>query len=228
MQRRLVISRAAMLKDGVALTRLYRWLESELTARSVPEVEVAEKLIECRQAHRAIILAKASLRSSVIMPMVRLFITGRKKVVVRRLTNSGILLLDSGGQYLDGTTDITRTIALGEPTEEQKRNYTLVLKGHINLATIKFPKGTSGAQLDTLARMYLWREGLNYGHGTGHGVGFFLNVHEPPQGFATSAVTSRGGTPFEVGMFTSNEPGFYKDGEYGIRIENLVLCVESD
>ncbi|MCB0636360.1 MAG: M24 family metallopeptidase, partial [Lewinella sp.] len=142
------------------------------------------------------------------------------------LQPAGILLLDSGGQYLEGTTDITRTVALGDPTMEQRRHFTLVLKGMIALTRARFPRGTSGAQLDTLARQFLWQEGLNFGHGTGHGVGFFLNVHEGPQGFATSAVTSRGRTAFEPGMVTSNEPGFYRDGHYGIRTENLILCVE--
>jgi len=138
-----------------------------------------------------------------------------------------MLLIDSGGQYLDDTTDITRTICFGTPTEAQKRHYTLVLKGNIALQTAHFPKGTTGVQLDVLARMNLWNAGLNYGHGTGHGVGFFLRVHEPPQGFADSTMTSRGSTPMEAGMVSSNEPGYYEAGAYGIRIENLMLCVPS-
>ena len=142
------------------------------------------------------------------------------------IEKDGILLLDSGGQYLDGTTDITRTTALGPPTAEQKQNFTNVLKGYIALDLLRFPKGTMGVQMDILARQHLWQQGLNYGHGTGHGVGFFLNVHEPPQGFAIS-ISQRGTTPFQAGMFTSNEPGFYKTGEYGIRIENLILCKEA-
>ena len=141
-----------------------------------------------------------------------------------QIKKEGILLLDSGGQYEDGTTDITRTFALGKPTSEQKKHFTLVLKGHIAIASLVFPKGTKGIQLDAFARHALWQHRLNYGHGTGHGVGFFLNVHEGPQGFATSI--SRGNAAFEPGMVTSNEPGFYKTGAYGIRIENLVLCVE--
>ncbi|HFC00563.1 MAG TPA: M24 family metallopeptidase, partial [Phaeodactylibacter sp.] len=133
--------------------------------------------------------------------------------------------LDSGGQYEDGTTDITRTVALGKPTKEQKRNFTLVLKGHIGLANLKFPYGTRGNQIEVLARQHLWSEGLNFGHGTGHGVGFFLNVHEGPQGI-TPALSGKAATVLDVGMLTSNEPGFYKDGAYGIRIENLILVVE--
>ena len=134
-------------------------------------------------------------------------------------------MLDSGGQYIDGTTDITRTVAFGKPTKEQKENYTLVLKGHIGLGDLKFPKGTRGNQMEILARQPLWSQGLNYGHGTGHGVGFFLNVHEGPQSIG-SGITAKAATVFEEGMLTSNEPGFYKTGEYGIRIENLVLVEE--
>ena len=123
------------------------------------------------------------------------------------------MLLDSGGQYLDGTTDITRTIALGELTNDQKLDYTLVLKGHINLAMAQFPAGTRGAQLDVLARMPLWQHHKNYLHGTGHGVGHFLNVHEGPQ----SIRMNENPVPLQLGMVTSNEPGVYIDGQYGIR-----------
>jgi Xaa-Pro aminopeptidase len=139
-----------------------------------------------------------------------------------------MLLIDSGGQYWDGTTDITRTITLGEPTEEEISAFTQVLKGHINLATAHFPAGTTGGQLDALARIHLWKAGRNYGHGTGHGVGFFLNVHEGPQNISPLASSPRGRTPFQPGMITSNEPGYYKQGEFGIRTENLILCVESE
>jgi Xaa-Pro aminopeptidase len=138
----------------------------------------------------------------------------------------GILLVDSGGQYCDGTTDITRTFALSAPTDEQKKAYTLILKGMIALSRAKFPEGTTGAQLDTLARQFLWAEGMNYLHGTGHGVGFFLNVHEAPQGFGP-VHSERGRTVHLPGMLSSNEPGYYKDGEFGMRIENLILAVKS-
>ena len=144
------------------------------------------------------------------------------------IKNDGMLLLDSGGQYINGTTDITRTIHFGTPTAEQKKHYTLVLKGNIALQTAHFPKGVSGAQLDTLARLPLWKEGLNYGHGTGHGVGFFLGVHEAPQGFAPNIKSSRGATPIEENTVSSNEPGYYQAGSHGIRIENLMQCVPSD
>ncbi|MCG6121021.1 MAG: M24 family metallopeptidase, partial [Blastomonas sp.] len=136
-----------------------------------------------------------------------------------------LYLVDSGGQYLDGTTDITRTIAIGTPTAEMKRRFTQVLKGHIALATIRFPHGTTGGQLDVLARQYLWAEGVDYAHGTGHGVGSFLSVHEGPQRIAAFGGM---GEPLRPGMICSNEPGYYKAGEFGIRIENLVLVEELD
>ncbi len=217
----------AMIKDGVALTRLYRWLDSTLDERSVSEVEVAEKLASFRseqdgykgESFGAIVGYKGN--GAIVH-------YSAAPETCAMIEKTGILLLDSGGQYLDGTTDITRTTALGTPTAEQKRNFTLVLKGHIALAKAKFPYGTKGIQLDAFARQHLWQHGLNYGHGTGHGVGFFLNVHEGPQGFATSITTQRGSSVLEPGMFTSNEPGFYKNGEYGIRIENLIFTEEAE
>lgn len=216
----------AMIKDGVALTKFYRWLEQQLENGSTTELEVQKKLDQFRKAGAdyygesfpAIVGYKGN--GAIIH-------YHAEEDSCATITADGILLLDSGGQYLQGTTDITRTTTLGQPTAAQKRHFTLVLKGYIALSNIEFPKGTTGIQLDALARQFLWREGLNYGHGTGHGVGFFLNVHEPPQGFATSMTTSRGSTAFEAGMLTSNEPGYYLEGEYGIRIENLMLCVPS-
>ena len=216
-----------MVKDGVALTKAFMWLEKTLTERPVMEYEMASMIAQFRsdQPHYfgesfdaivgyngngAIIHYKPDAQNSAVMEP------------------KGILLLDSGGQYADGTTDITRTISLdGAPTNEQRQNFTLVLRGHIAIAQLKFPEGTKGIQMDILARQFLWQHGLNFGHGTGHGVGFFMNVHEPPQGIAP-AVNARGTTPHQPGMLTSNEPGFYKEGEYGIRLENLVLCVEDE
>ena len=131
----------------------------------------------------------------------------------------GLLLIDCGSQYLDGTTDITRTYALSELDAEQKRDYTLVLKGHIALSMCKFPKGTRGAQIDVLARQAMWKSGINYLHGTGHGVGHFLNVHEGPQ----SIRMNENPVMLQPGMLISNEPGIYREGKYGIRIENLIL-----
>jgi Xaa-Pro aminopeptidase len=141
----------------------------------------------------------------------------------RQLENGDLLLVDSGAQYLDGTTDITRTIALGEQSAERKDRFTRVLQGHIALAAVQFPADTSGYQLDILARQPLWNAGLDYAHGTGHGVGTFLGVHEGPQSVAKRAATA----PLRAGMILSNEPGFYVEGDYGIRVENLVVVRES-
>jgi Xaa-Pro aminopeptidase len=132
-----------------------------------------------------------------------------------------LLLLDSGGQYADGTTDITRTIAIGKPTDEMKEHFTLVLKGHIAVASAKFPEGTNGITIDALARAPLQGAGLDYSHGTGHGVGCYLSVHEE-----SASISMRGTEPLKTGMFLSNEPGYYKEGAYGIRTESLVLVIE--
>jgi Xaa-Pro aminopeptidase len=143
------------------------------------------------------------------------------------LTDGSLYLVDSGAQYEDGTTDVTRTVAIGTPSAEMKDRFTRVLKGHIAIATAIFPAGTCGAQLDTLARQYLWAIGLDYAHGTGHGVGAFLGVHEGPQRIAPAAGAYAGwDAPLRAGMIISNEPGYYKTGAYGIRIENLVLVTE--
>ncbi len=140
---------------------------------------------------------------------------------------NGILLVDSGGQYLDGTTDITRTIAIGKPSARQKLDYSLVLKGMINLAQAKFPEGSKGYQLDFIARKALWEKGLNYGHGTGHGVGFCLNVHEGPQSISPLFGTESK-TIIQAGMLISDEPAVYRTGEYGIRTENLLICFKDE
>ena len=142
----------------------------------------------------------------------------------RAVETGTLYLVDSGGQYDDGTTDITRTIAIGQPTAEMRRRFTQVLKGHIALATARFPKGTRGSQLDILARQYLWADGVDYAHGTGHGVGSYLAVHEGPQRIAKPAGGQAGTEePLHAGMILSNEPGYYKAGAFGIRIENLVV-----
>ncbi len=215
----------AMRKDGVALTKLYRWLEGVLSEREITEYDLTRQLDRFRQSQcnyygesfYAIVGYEANGAIVHYRP---------REGSSASIRPEGLLLVDSGGQYLEGTTDITRTIALGPPTEEQKRAFTLVLKGHIALARARFPEGTTGVQLDTLARLPLWMEGLNYGHGTGHGVGFFLNVHEGPQAIAAQPA-SKSAKPLVAGMLTSNEPGFYKTDAYGIRTENLVLCKPS-
>jgi len=217
--------RNVMKRDGAALAHVFYWLEHALKERTVSEVELSDKLAECRKAQGkyfgesfgAIVGYKGNGAIVHYRPL-----PGK----CADIKAEGILLVDSGGQYEDGTTDITRTLSLSAPTQEQKRNFTLVLKGHIALAQARFPKGTTGQQLDTFARQYLWDAGLDYGHGTGHGVGFFLNVHEGPQGFAPNA-SERGKTAHLPGMYTSNEPGYYKTNEYGIRTENLVITQKS-
>jgi len=212
--------RRAMVKDGVALTRVFIWLEENLKTDTLSEISVSDKLREFRSeqqnfvgqsfgtiagyaAHGAIVHYSATPESDV------------------KLKSENIFLLDSGGQYLDGTTDITRTVALGTPTVQQKVDFTLVLKGHIALSTAIFPVGTRGSQLDILARKAMWDLGLNYGHGTGHGVGHFLNVHEGPQ----SIRMDENPIVLQAGMFMSNEPGLYRTNQYGIRTENLIHVV---
>jgi len=217
--------RQVMKKDALALTKLFIWLENEVKSRAVPETEVAEQLALFRSQgefyHGESFSAIVGYESNGAVVHYR-----PEHGTCLNIENTGMLLLDSGGQYMDGTTDITRTISFGNSTAAQRKSYTCVLKGHIGLAQAKFPVGTTGGQLDILARQHLWAHGLNYLHGTGHGVGFFLNVHEPPQGFAPG-LGSRSKTPLKPGMVTSNEPGYYEDGEYGIRIENLLVTVKS-
>lgn len=218
--------RNAMVQDGVSLTRAFIWLEKKLGKRTVSEVEFANKIKECRAEHADYV---GESFAAIIGYAANGAIIHYHPTLdhCAEISKEGILLVDCGAQYQSGTTDITRTLALSKPTKHQKLHYTMVLKGHINLAKAKFLQGTRGIQLDILARLPLWQHGLNYGHGTGHGVGYFLNVHEPPQGFI-AGLGERGTTVMEAGMLTSNEPGFYLEGSHGIRIENLVLAVESE
>ncbi|NNE25612.1 MAG: aminopeptidase P family protein, partial [Saprospiraceae bacterium] len=217
--------RKVMIKDGVALTHAFKWLEDTLDERTVTEYEFFSKLAECRskqayyygESFAAIIGYKGNGAIIHYRP---------QPDSSAEIKKEGILLADSGGQYYDGTTDITRTITFTPPSAEEKNAYTRVLKGHIGLSRAQFPEGTNGAQLDTYARQHLWEDGLNYLHGTGHGVGFFMNVHEPPQGFAPGS-SQRATTVHKVGMVSSNEPGYYKEGHYGIRIENLIVVEEA-
>ena len=217
-------SKSSQIKDSVGMAKAWKWLEDTLPSRNVSEAEFADKLAECR--------SQQEHYKSESFPAI-IGYKGNGAIIhyhpthdaCHDIENNGMLLCDSGGQYLDGTTDITRTVSFTEPTDQQKLHYTLVLKGMIGLSMAKFPVGTQGNQLDTLARMHLWQHGLNYGHGTGHGVGFFMNVHEPPQGFAPGN-SERSNTKHEVGMLSSNEPGYYLEGSHGIRIENLMVVVE--
>ncbi len=217
--------RNAMVKDGRALTHFFIWLEEALGRGETPtEYELTRKLIEFRsqqegyygESFDAIIGYRGNGAIIHYKP---------EKETAAAVKPEGVLLVDSGGQYNDGTTDITRTIALGPVSNEIKDHYTRVLKGHIAVADVIFPKGTRGIQLDSLARQFLWQKGITYNHGTGHGVGFFLNVHEPPQGIA-NGLGERGVTVILPTTLTSNEPGYYKKDSHGIRTENLVVCHE--
>jgi len=216
------ISRA-MIKDGIALTLFFNWFENRPASHSLTEVMLADKILEFKSQQKdflgASFAAIVAFNANSALPHYTP-VRGSDS----EITDNGILLVDSGTQYMDGTTDITRTISTGIPTAGQKKDFTLVLKGHINLALAKFPAGTRGYQLDTLARKFLWDSGLNFGHGTGHGVGFCLNVHEGPQ----SISPANNKTAIERGMLISNEPAIYREGEYGIRIENLILCYEDE
>lgn len=222
--------RRVMEKDAMAIMNAMMWLEEQHRQEQFPtEFEFAQKLISFRSKHKTYV--NESFNAIVGYKSNGAIIHYRPdEKSSSKIRKSGILLIDTGGQYLDGTTDITRTISLGPVSSNIKKQYTAVLKGHIALANLVFPSGTKGVQLDGFARQFLWRDGLNYSHGTGHGVGFFMNVHEPPQGFVT-AYNQRGSSEFTEGMLTSNEPGFYQEGSHGIRIENLVLSAlhsESD
>lgn len=212
--------RRAMIEDGVALTRFFKWLEENVPTGELTEVSIDKKLYEFRKQQKNFVgesfgtIAGYGAHGAIVH-------YSATEASASTLKPEGVFLLDSGGQYLDGTTDITRTISLGKPTQEEKTDFTLVLKGHIGLSTATFPVGTRGSQLDILARKAMWDLGLNYGHGTGHGVGHFLNVHEGPQ----SIRMDENPVTLQPGMFMSNEPGLYRAGKYGIRTENLVLVV---
>ncbi|HEY5082472.1 MAG TPA: aminopeptidase P family protein [Bauldia sp.] len=215
-------SRRAHIRDGAAMVRFLAWLDREAASGKYDEIAVAEKL-------RAFRAETARQDGSELVDLSFDTISGAgpdgaiihyrvTPETTRKLAPGELYLVDSGAQYRDGTTDITRTIAIGTPTAEMRDHFTRVLKGHIAIATARFPVGASGAQLDTLARAALWQAGLDFDHGTGHGVGSFLSVHEGP-----ARISKLGTVPLEPGMILSNEPGYYKVGAYGIRIENLVL-----
>ena len=212
--------RRAMVRDGVALVRFVRWLDTNIDSGKATELSAAQQLRAFRAEQNLFVDESFGTICGYNEhgAIVHYSATPESDVKIRR---KGFLLVDSGAQYLDGTTDITRTIALGTLTPQQKRDFTLVLKGHIALARCQFPEGTRGAQLDAIARLPLWQDGLTFLHGTGHGVGHFLNVHEGPQ----SIRLQENPTPLMPGMITSNEPGLYRAGEYGIRHENLILTV---
>lgn len=216
--------RSAMLKDGVALTRFYHWLEDSLAAgEKITEMDCARRLIYYRREQplyrQESFPAIVAWNDHGSMPHYE-----PSDEVPTLIKGDGLLLIDTGGQYLDGTTDITRTIGIGQVTDAMKRDYTLVLKGHIRLARAVFPRGTRGDQLDVLARMDLWRDGKTYRHGTSHGVGHYLSVHEGPE----SVRMEHNPQVLLDGMFFSNEPAIYLNGKYGIRHENCVLVRSFD
>lgn len=213
--------REAMRRDGAALVHAVMELERRLGAgETVTEMDVAEILLRHRSA-MPLFFDESFGTIAGYGPHGAIVHYEADEVSNATLRPEGLLLIDSGAQYLDGTTDITRTICLGDPTQQERADFTLVMKGHIALATAIFPEGTCGTQLDALARQYLWQHGLSYLHGTGHGVGHFLNVHEGPQSIRLNYVPA----PLTPGMITSNEPGLYRAGVHGIRCENLVLTV---
>nr|WP_169569541.1 aminopeptidase P family protein [Sneathiella limimaris] len=211
-------TRNAHIRDGVAVTKFLHWLSIEGPKGTVDELSAEQKLYEFRSLGDNFKDTSFSTISGA-GPNGAIVHYRSTTATNRPLDLNSLYLVDSGAQYLDGTTDITRTIAIGEPTDEMKTRFTHVLKGHIALARAHFPVGTSGSQLDTLARLPLWQLGLDYDHGTGHGVGSYLSVHEGPQ--RISKMPSN--IALQPGMILSNEPGYYKTGEYGIRIENLVM-----
>jgi Xaa-Pro aminopeptidase len=210
-------SRAAHLRDGVAVARFLAWLDREAPRGTLTEIDAVEALeafrVETGLLKNISFPSISGAGPNAALPHYRVTSSSNRPIEPNQ-----IFLIDSGAQYEDGTTDITRTIIVGEPTAEMKDRFTRVLQGHIAIAQAVFPKGTTGAQIDAFARKPLWEAGLDFDHGTGHGIGSYLSVHEGPQRIAKT-----GHTPLEIGMMLSNEPGFYKPGAYGIRIENLIL-----
>jgi Xaa-Pro aminopeptidase len=214
-------ARSAQERDGAAVTRFLAWFDREARRGDLTEIAAVEALESFRR--------ETGQLKDVSFPTISG--AGSDGAIVHyrvsRKTNRAIapdelFLIDSGGQYEDGTTDITRTIAVGTPTADMRKKFTLVLKGHIAIARAVFPDGTTGAQLDTLARQFLWQAGADFDHGTGHGVGSYLSVHEGP-----ARISKLGNAPLKRGMILSNEPGYYRTGAYGIRIENLILVTEA-
>jgi Xaa-Pro aminopeptidase len=215
-------ARSAHKRDGAAVARFLAWLDREAPQRGLDEIAAARRLETFRSETQALkeisfdTISGAGPNGAIVHYRVT-------TATNRNILPGELYLVDSGAQYLDGTTDITRTVAIGTPTREMQERFTLVLKGHIGIATARFPKGTRGVDLDPFARRALWEAGLDFDHGTGHGVGSYLSVHEGPQ-----SISKRGITVLEPGMIISNEPGYYKEGAYGIRIENLVLVTEPE
>lgn len=221
-------TRTTMIKDGVALTKFFYWLAHHVGKQTITELDAEDKLhaLRLEQEH---CIGESFGTISAYGPHAALPHYSATKESNVPLKPQGLYLLDSGGQYLGGTTDTTRVISLGKITEEERRDYTLVLKGLINVSRLRYPRGTRGYQIDVLARQAMWMQGINFGHGTGHGVGYFLNVHEGPQSISPSvSASSVMDAVLLPGMITSVEPGIYRVGKHGVRIENLVMCVEDN
>lgn len=212
-------AKAAAKRDGVAMVRFLAWLDDEALNGRLTEIDVVKKLEGFRRDTNALrdISFETICGAGAHGAIVHYRVTETTNAPV---TSGALLLVDSGGQYVDGTTDITRTIIVGTPTDEHRKCYTLVLQGMIAISRARFPKRVSGQHLDALARFALWTAGMDYDHGTGHGIGSYLSVHEGPQGIHGRAIV-----PFEAGMIVSNEPGYYREGAFGIRIENLITVV---
>ncbi|MBV8656823.1 MAG: aminopeptidase P family protein [Burkholderiales bacterium] len=215
--------RATMEQDGAALAEFFCWLEGALGKERITELTIDEQITAARARRPGFITPSfgtiAGFNANGALPHYHATPESHAEI-----EGNGLLLIDSGGQYLGGTTDITRVVAIGTPSAEQKRDFTLVLKGMIALTQAKFPRGTRSPLLDSIARAPIWADGINFGHGTGHGVGYFLNVHEGPQSISPSTPPDAH-TAMEPGMITSNEPGIYRPGRWGVRIENLLLNV---
>ncbi|KAG1141551.1 hypothetical protein G6F38_008344 [Rhizopus arrhizus] len=218
--------RACHIRDGAALVQYFAWLEQKLLAgEKIDEVESSDRLEQFRAAQEHYVgLSFATISST--GPNGAIIHYKPEKETCKVIDPNAIYLCDSGGQYLDGTTDVTRTFHFGTPTAYEKRCFTRVLQGHIAIDQAVFPKGTTGYLLDPFARQYLWKDGLNFLHGTGHGVGSFLNVHEGPHGIGIRV--SYNDTPLAAGMTVTDEPGYYEDGKFGIRIENVIIVKEAD
>lgn len=220
-------TKLAHRKDGVAVTKFICWMKTNIGRMEMDEISAAQKLLELRreQEHFLDVSFDTICAYGANAAMMHY---SAKEGRCSAIAPEGFLLVDSGGHYSEGTTDITRTICLGALTPEMRRKYTLVLQGHIRLAMAKFPAGCFGQNLDALARMPLWNEGCDYRCGTGHGVGHVLNVHEGPNAFRSKFPETEKPCPLEPGMITTDEPGYYEEGAYGIRIENELLCVEAE
>ncbi|MBA5764048.1 aminopeptidase P family protein [Vibrio sp. 404] len=215
--------KACHLRDGVAMVTFLSWLDAQIAAGKLHnEAELADKLESIRRQDHTLMDLSFDTISAAGSNAAMCHYNHENQPLPGQLTMDSLYLVDSGGQYLDGTTDITRTIAIGQPSAEMIKQFTLVLKGHIGVARARFPQGTRGYQIDTLARQHLWAEGFDYDHGTGHGVGHFLSVHEGPASISKKLID----VPLVEGMVLSNEPGYYRADQFGIRIENLELVVE--